>query len=333
MSASATPKPPNSERYSHIPNAEIVKLSDGGKSHRQIAKILGMGPCSVGMRLRKAGKRRAPARVTDSQLKDARDDPAWQARHGAANPIVPVDRVVCLECGELKSELNANGMHSHLRKHRMTALQYTRQHPGARLTSYKRSRDQNHRQGRAKTIEDLMAEDAALYSIPKVREAARRDPNWEARHEITDFVFCRWPRCGLKSRCGLDNHLKTQHDCTLADYHARFPKAETIPLRLKNLRREAARDRFKDLFGIARVFEELKHMSLASRLIVCLALFDPTLTKPQIKQIAGKEADLSERQMTRLGKWLRERVPSWQGFADKDRELFNPRLKKIDPCK
>src|SRR5580693_3172331 len=109
----------NAKRYLDIPTAEIIKLSEQGLSQRKIGKLLCMGACAVGNRLRKEGKARRPPKLTPSQLEEGRQDPAYEARPGIAHRIVPADRVVCRVCGELKSELNANGNHSHLRGHRL----------------------------------------------------------------------------------------------------------------------------------------------------------------------------------------------------------------------
>ena len=200
---------PNAERYAHIPTAEIIKLFDQGKSHRQIGKLLGMGPCSVGNRLRHEGKVRPAPAVIQSQLKQARVDPAYEARNGIEN------KVICRECGELKSELNANGNHSHLRGHHMTADDYKSKWPGTRLTSFARSADQNLRQGGTKIIQILMAEFAAVYLKPKDWTEALRDQEWEEHHGITEFVACRL--CPFKSRTHLYNHLKTQHGLSCAE--------------------------------------------------------------------------------------------------------------------
>lgn len=184
----------NAQRYSHISTNEIVKLHDQGRSHRQIAKILGMGPCSVGNRLRREGKRRDPPRLTNSQLAACRADPAWEAR-GGTRGLVPANRAVCRECGELKSELNASGAHSHLRKHEMTARDYRSKYPAARLVSFARTAEQNRRQGRRKTLQQLMDKFTAMYVTPMELKECRRDPEWENRSGINDFMACRvWPQ-------------------------------------------------------------------------------------------------------------------------------------------
>jgi predicted transcriptional regulator len=237
----------NAERYRHIPTAEIIKLSDEQDlSQRKIGKLLGMGSCAVGNRLRAAGKARRPPKLTPSQLEECRQDPAYEARPGIAHRIVPAYRVVCRECGELKSELNANGNHSHLRGHHVTADEYKRKWPGARLTSFARSADQNHRQGREKTVQDLMDEFAARYLTPEEWKEYVRDQKYEERHGITKFVACRL--CPLKSKTDLHNHLKTQHGLRSAEYRKQFPEALQMPLNLKHgFKRKYARERWEKI--------------------------------------------------------------------------------------
>jgi predicted transcriptional regulator len=195
-----------------------------------------MGPAAVGNRLRKEGILGTFPKVTEAQLKEALNDPAWQARQGVIDPAVPTNRVVCLECRELKCELNANGNHSHLAgKHHMPAAEYKRNHPGARLVSFKRSAAQNTRQGRTKTIQDLMAEDAEAYVTPEIWKAVARDEEWEEHKGIMKFVVCRMRspqgyRCGFKSKSDLHLHLKAWHGLTSAEYRELFPKALQLPL-------------------------------------------------------------------------------------------------------
>jgi predicted transcriptional regulator len=231
---------PNAERYRHIPTVEIINLSDQRLSQRKIGKLLGMGACAVGNRLRKEGKVWQPPRVTKSQLKEARLDPAYEARPGIRHLIVPTDRIVCRECGQLLAEINANGEHSHLRTHdNMPVDEYKSKWPGARLTSFARSADQNRRQGRGKTIQELMDEFAARYLTPEERKEYDRDPEYEEHHGIKEFVACRL--CGMKSKTDLHNHLKTQHDLTSAGYRAQFPKCLQLPLGLYDAKNEHAK--------------------------------------------------------------------------------------------
>jgi predicted transcriptional regulator len=198
-----------------------------------------MGACAVGNRLRKEGKARRPPKLTPSQLEEGRQDPAYEARPGITHRIVPPDRVVCRECGELKSELNANGNHSHLRGHRLPADDYKRKWPGARLTSFARSADQNRRQGRTKTIQDLMDEFAARYLMSEEWKEYVRDQKYEEHHGIKEFVACRL--CGMKSKTDLHNHLKTQHGVSSADYRKQFPEALQLPLGLYDVKNEHAK--------------------------------------------------------------------------------------------
>ena len=240
---------PNAARYRHIATDEIIKLFDRGMSHSQIAKELRMGPCAVGTRLRKAGKMRRPAKLTLSQLKECRRDPAWEARPGNRG-IVPADRIVCRKCGELKAEINANGVHSHLRKHRVTADDYKRKYPGARLTSFFRSVDQSRRQGRTKTIQVSMTEFAARQLTPAELKKYRRDQEYEERHGITEFVACRL--CGVKSKTDLGVHLKRMHALTSKGYRARFPKCLQLPLGLYDAKNKKQKERQRDRWTIVR---------------------------------------------------------------------------------
>jgi predicted transcriptional regulator len=232
---------PNTERYSHISTTQLVGLFDQGLSHRKIGKLLSMGPCAVGNRLRAAGKVRPTPAVSASQLKQCRRDPAWEARQENRG-IVPEDRIVCRKCGALRSEINANGNHSHLRKHRMTPKEYTSKYLGARLTSFARSADQSRRQGSTKTARDLRDEFAANYLTPSERTECRKDPEWEEHHGINDFVACRI--CGFKYHSDLHLHLGHRHGLSIAAYHAKFPKTLTISLAVKRgYKRQAARKR------------------------------------------------------------------------------------------
>ncbi len=235
ISSSATHRTPNSERYAHVPTAQIVGLHNKRHSHREIGKLLGIGAIAVGNRLRKQGIRGTFPKVTEAQLKEALNDPAWQAREDGAG-AASTNRVVCLECGELKSELNASGNHSHLAgKHHMKAAEYKRNHPGARLVSFQRSADQNTRQGGTKTVQDLEDEFASAYVTAAVWKAVAGDQEWEEHNGIKDFVVCRIRspkgyRCGFKSKSGLHLHLKAWHNVTSAEYRKLFPKALQLPL-------------------------------------------------------------------------------------------------------
>jgi hypothetical protein len=224
----------NAELYRHVPTAEIVKLYEQGLSQRKIGRLLGMGPRSVGHRLRQVGKHHENPRVTPEELKECRRDPAWEARNGVVN------RVICRVCGEFKSEINANGEHSHLRKHHMTVEAYKRKYPGARLVNFARSGAQNARQGGTKTVQQLMDEFAVSYLTPNELTKYRRDHEWEENHDIGDFVACRL--CGFKFKSDLYLHLR-RHGYTPALYRALYPKAPLLPLNILRDRRQAARAR------------------------------------------------------------------------------------------
>jgi hypothetical protein len=247
--------PPNSERYAHIGSARIVELFDSGLSHRKIGKLLGMGSCAVGTRLKSLGKARAPETVTKEQLKEIKADPAWEARPENRG-VVALNRIVCRECGELKSEINANGEHSHLRTHKMTADEYESKYHGARLVSFARSADQNRRQGHTKTVEDLMAEFAASYVTPSEMKACRRDPEWEETHGLEDFVVCRL--CGFKTRVELLTHLRRHDGCSVGSYHEQFPKAQVMPLRIRLLKNEVQLVRGRKLRDKAALLPQIE---------------------------------------------------------------------------
>jgi hypothetical protein len=278
---------PNSERYSHIPTAEIVTLFNQGLSHRMIGRRIHMGPCSVGSRLRKLGLVHPRARVTAAQLKEARLDPAWEARHGIA------DRVICRECGGLKSQIDAWGEHSHLRKHRITARDYKRKYPGARLTNFRVAAGQAARQGRSKTLEELMDEFASMYATPEDLKKCRRDPRgWEEKHGINDVVIGRM--CGLKSRSDLWAHLRKAHDLSYVSYHAQFCKAPTIPQRLKEVKNEDQQDRGNRL----RMRAALSSESETTRKIVLYLWDHPDATNPEVRNATGTK--MSDRQTSRV---------------------------------
>jgi hypothetical protein len=130
----------------------------------------------------------------------------------------------------------------------LTPRDYKRKWPGARLTSFERSADQNRRQGHTKTTQDLMDEFAERWQTPKERKEYFRDQKYEEHHEITKFVACRL--CGMKNKTDLYNHLKTQHSLSSKDYRKLFPDAEQMPLGLKRgFKREYQRDRWKTISG------------------------------------------------------------------------------------
>jgi len=304
---------PNAARYRHIATDEIIKFFDRGMSHRQIAKELRMGPCAVGTRLRKAGKMRRPAKLTLSQLKECRRDPKWEARPGNRE-IVPADRVVCRECGELKAEINANGVHSHLRKHRVTADDYKRKYPGARLTSFFRSVDQSRRQGRTKTIQVSMTEFAARQLTPAELKKYRRDQEYEERHGITEFVACRL--CGVKSKTDLGVHLKRMHALTSKGYRARFPKCLQLPLGLYDAKNKLAKEYGQTrgkLAASGKILAELRSKPVAWQKIAPLLRINPNLSNQQVQTLA--RTSLSRSAMNRVRQYAR--VPGRKGQPEK----------------
>jgi hypothetical protein len=288
--------PPNAELYRDIPTAEIIKLSEQKLSRRKIGKRLGMGAGAVKNRLRTAGIAWRPQKLTPSQLEECRQDPAYEARPVGAYRIVPANRVVCRECGELKSELNANGNHSHLRgkKHHMPdAREYESKWPGARLTSFARSADQNRRQGRTKTIQDLMDEFAARYLTPEERKEYDRDQKYEEHHGITEFVACRL--CGMKSKTDLHNHLKAQHDRSSADYRKQFPDALQLPLAMKRgYKREFAKERGR----VQRRMADLASLSEPMRKLILHLRAHREHTAQQVRDAVG--STITDRHISRL---------------------------------
>ena len=178
-----------------------------------------MGPCSVGTRLRREGKVRRRASLLGEELEEARLDAAWEARHGLAN------RVVCRECGQFMAGINANGEHSHLRTHHMTADEYASKYPGARFTSFAIAARQGVRQGRAGNVQKLMERFAAQYLTAKELMECRTDPAWEERRGF-DFVACR--KCGLKSKTHLYLHVHRHGYSRVKEYRAEYPKAPRV---------------------------------------------------------------------------------------------------------
>jgi predicted transcriptional regulator len=269
---------PNAERYKHIPTAEILRLFDQGLSDRKIGKALNMGPDAVKNRREAEGIVRSAKKLTALQLEAARADPAWQARIENRS-AVPADKVVCLECGELKSALNANRNHSHLRgeKHKMKPEEYLKKYPCARLTSFERSADQNRRQGRAKTTEDLMDECAGSFLRPVELKTFIQDQEHEEHHHIEDFVACRL--CGFKSKSDLHLHLKARHELASAAYRKLFPKALQLPLGL-----------YEDKNALAREYGEKKRMVL-KRYKVGDLIASPVIDRERIALIARLELE------------------------------------------
>jgi predicted transcriptional regulator len=245
QSPAAIRRPPNAVLYSHVDTDDIVKLFHQGLSHRKIGKLLQMGPCSVGTRLRNLGLVRQPESVSAAELRECRADPAWEARRR-----IP-DRIVCRECGEWKAVLDAPGEHGHLRKHNMPGDEYRTKWPGARLTNFQiparmaENLGRAAKQDRQKTLERLMDEFAAMYATPEEREICRKDHEWEEKNDIEDFVVCRL--CGFKSKVDLLIHLRKRHDKTTGSYRQEFWKAPMVPLRVKDRKNEEQLPRSAEL--------------------------------------------------------------------------------------
>lgn len=58
-----------------------------------------------------------------------------------------------------------------------------------------------------------------------VLSAARKDPQYEQRHAITEFVICRVVDCGAKAKQLSATHLRNFHQLTAAQYTKLFPGA------------------------------------------------------------------------------------------------------------
>jgi transposase len=239
--------PRSCERYAHIPVAKVIELHDLGMNNREIGKKLGMGPSTVGKWLRKAGKA-TPKAVTAEQLKEARLDPAWEARRGIRN------RVVCRMCGEPRPSLN-DPKRNHLHKHHMTAGEYARKYPGARLMSFDLSASHLRWFGQSKTADELMAEFAARYLTPLELQEYLKDPKWEEHHGIKDFVACRL--CGFKCEWRLADHLMRVHGINSAAYRLQFPKSLLLPLSKVDSERDRSREKGRALRASAEKSERM----------------------------------------------------------------------------
>jgi len=81
-----------------------------------------------------------------------------------------------------------------------------------------------------------------------------------------------------------------------------------------NRRQREARETLREQAVFGKIFEKLKSKPVSWRLIVMLKLLDPALTKAQLRKFGGEEANLSDRQMTRIldqiNAWLREFSPA-----------------------
>lgn len=220
--------------YAHIPDFKFIELRDQNLSYAKIGKLLEASTGAARDRLRKLGKRTARKKVTDAELEDCRLDPAWEARQGVAN------RLVCRNCGEWQADI-----HQHLRKEKMLPNEYRRKWPGARLKNFKVSADSAASLGRPKTAQQYMEAFAAKYLTAAELRECRLHPDWEDKHGL-DCIVCR--KCGLKLTGVLSRHLKDMHEnCSLASYDEDFPKARTMPPRLRSHRNEAERKRRRDL--------------------------------------------------------------------------------------
>lgn len=232
-------------------NAEIVKLVDQGLSNADVGARLGLSASAITGRLNRMGKTRPFPKITAAQLKQCRLDPVWEVRPENRG-IVPTDRIVCRECGEIRGDLNSSGGKSHLlNDHPHTPPEaYLRKYPGARLTPFARHFA---RYAGNKTIESWLDEFAALYVTPAELAKCRKDPAWEVHHGIKEFVVCRL--CGLKKQSSISGHKKNGHLVTAHDgmafsaYRVLFPRAPQMPETERAGRRERhskwARSRFK----------------------------------------------------------------------------------------
>lgn len=222
----------NAERYRHIPTNEILKLLGEGLSHRKAAKRLNMNPSALRARAKKAGYAAPkPAHVSQVELAECRLDPAWEARHGIWK------RVVCRECSELKAQLNANGEHSHLRKHKMTGAEYRTKWPGAPFDSFDKAAKLAVYDGRDEDVETAVQRLMKLAANENVTHVelieCRGDRDWEERHD-TSVVVCR--RCGFKSKVHLYPHLKLHgylRPSPTDAYRVDYPKAPVEPIDVK----------------------------------------------------------------------------------------------------
>jgi predicted transcriptional regulator len=213
--------------------------------------------------------------------------------------IAPADKVVCLECGQLLSELNANGNRSHLRgrKHKMTKEEYKKKYPCARLTSFGRSADQNRRQGRPKTIQDLMDECAAGFLRPMELRAFVRDQEYEEHHEIKDFVVCRMKRCGMKAKASLHTHLVRVHGLTSATYRELFPNALQLPLGLYGAKNTLARTYGETKRANANIGGAVRR-SEGAAMVVTYIVHHPGASNAETRN--ATETDFSDDYMTKL---------------------------------
>ena len=257
----APPAVPNRKpRPSHT--AEIRKLVDQGLKNREIGAQLGISEAAVAGRLHRMGVIRPPNAIVPvisrAQLKQCCLDPVWEARPENRG-IVPADRIVCRECGQLRCDLNGSGGKSHLvRDHQMTPEAYQHKYPAARLTPFARHFA---RYAGTKSLQSWLDEFDALYLRPEELKQCRKDSAWEKHHGITEFVICR--RCGLKKKFAISGHSKaghliSQHGLTFPAYRALFPNAPQMPETERAGRRERHSAWAKSRFKLAKEREKFK---------------------------------------------------------------------------
>jgi DNA-directed RNA polymerase specialized sigma24 family protein len=239
----AQAKPKTSQRYAHISIAKVTELHDLGRNNRQIGSELGMTPSTVGNWLRKAGKATRKA-VTAEELKECILDLAWEARCGIRN------RVVCRECGKFKPSINDPKSNHLLEEHHMTAEEYARKYPCARLMSFdiaaSHLRFFYHSSSRpTKTADELMTEFAAKHLTPVERQEYLKDLKFEEHHGIKNFAACRL--CGFKCKFRLSDHLLSRHSISPAAYRVRFPKSPLLPLSKEESERDRSRKKGRAL--------------------------------------------------------------------------------------
>lgn len=239
-------------------NVEIGKLVDQGLSNADVGTRLRLSASAVTARLNRMGKTRPFPKITASQLKQCRLDPVWEVRPENRG-IVPADRIVCRECGQLRCDLNCSGGKSHLvRDHQMTPEAYQHKYPAARLTPFARHFT---RYAGTKSLQSWLDEFDALYLRPEELKRCRKDSAWEKHHGITEFVVCRC--CGLKKKFAISGHSKaghliSQHGLTFPAYRALFPNAPQMPETERAGRRERHSAWSRSRFKLAKEREKFK---------------------------------------------------------------------------
>jgi hypothetical protein len=150
------------------------------------------------------GRRLTPAEyLPEDQRPACHEDPAWEARNGWA------DRIVCRECFVILRDGAMDGKDGHLRTiHKWILKEYRQRHPEARIFTFQRVADDS---DCGSDVQKLMAEFADQYATPAELAAADKDGKYEDRNDITKYVICRVPRCGLRAR-SLTKHLRNAHE-------------------------------------------------------------------------------------------------------------------------